>query len=63
MNVPYKVITISMYRDDLRRLDDLIDRLKKHGVKQPSRSAIIRHALSVLDENTIPTDMSPRGKS
>lgn len=41
----YKVIAISVYLDDLKRLDDAVERLKARGVTNASRSGLIRIAL------------------
>jgi hypothetical protein len=53
----YKVICISMYTDDLARLDDMIDELKAMGITKANRSALIRHALSQVDLQKVPRGM------
>ncbi|MFO0555564.1 MAG: hypothetical protein U0271_44715 [Polyangiaceae bacterium] len=50
----YKVICISMYTDDLRKLDDMVDELKARGLTKASRSALIRHALSSVELDKVP---------
>ncbi len=50
----YKVICISMYKDDLARLDGMVDELKARGLTKANRSALIRHALSVVDLDKVP---------
>jgi hypothetical protein len=45
----YKVICISMYMDDLSRLDDMVKELKTRGLTKANRSALIRQALLQLD--------------
>jgi hypothetical protein len=50
----YKVICISMYTDDLARLDDMVDKLKARGLTKANRSALIRHALACVDLDTVP---------
>ena len=50
----YKVICISMYKDDLARLDAMVDQLKARGLTKANRSALIRHALSVVDLEKVP---------
>lgn len=50
----YKVICISMYTDDLARLDDMVDELKARGLTKANRSALIRHALEQVDLTKIP---------
>jgi hypothetical protein len=57
----YKVITISMYKQDLDRLDNLVKDMKRKGVSQASRSALIRYAISKLD-NSVPIDWCIDGK-
>lgn len=50
----YKVICISMYNEDLGRLDEMVRELKRRGYTKANRSALIRHALSVVDLDTVP---------
>lgn len=50
----YKVICISLYNDDLVRLDDMVTKLKQRGLTKASRSALIRFALSNVDLNSVP---------
>lgn len=50
----YKVICISMYTDDLEQLDGMVTQLKKRGLTKASRSALIRHALSLVDLDQVP---------
>ncbi len=50
----YKVICISMYTNDLRRLDEMVDSLKARGLTKANRSALIRYALSAVDLERIP---------
>ncbi len=50
----YKVICISIYTDDLARLDEMVDELKARGLTKANRSALIRHALEQVDLNKIP---------
>jgi hypothetical protein len=46
----YKVICISMYTEDMHRLDTMVDELKSRGLTRMSRSALIRIA---LDETSV----------
>ncbi len=48
--VPY----ISMYTDDLEKLDAMVDELKAKGLTKASRSAPIRHALANVDLDKVP---------
>ena len=50
----YKVICISMYTDDLTRLDEMVDELKARGLTKANRSALIRHALANVDLDKVP---------
>ena len=50
----YKVICISMYNDDLERLDAMVDELKGRGFTKANRSALIRHALNQVDLDNVP---------
>ena len=45
----YKVICISMYTDDLKRLDSMVEALKARGLTKANRSALIRYALGEVD--------------
>jgi hypothetical protein len=53
----YKVICISMYTRDLKRLDALVDDLKARGMTKANRSALIRAALDQVDLDKIPRGM------
>jgi hypothetical protein len=50
----YKVICISMYTDDLKRLDGMVDALKARGLTKANRSALIRYALGAVDVDRVP---------
>jgi len=50
----YKVICISMYTDDLKRLDGMVDELKARGLTKANRSALIRYALGAVDLDRVP---------
>jgi hypothetical protein len=50
----YEVICISLYKDDLARLDAAVKRLKSKGHRKMSRSALIRYALDTMDEARLP---------
>ena len=55
--VHYKVICISMYTQDLTKLDAMVDELKARGLTKASRSALIRFALSSVDLAKVPRGM------
>lgn len=50
----YKVICISLYLDDLEKLDAMVSELKARGLIKANRSALIRHALSQVDLDKVP---------
>ena len=50
----YKVICISMYTDDLERLDDMVANLKSRGLTKANRSALIRYALNAVNLDEVP---------
>ena len=50
----YEVLCISMYRDDLARLDAEVARLKAEGHTKMSRSGLIRFALDHMDTSKLP---------
>ncbi len=50
----YKVICISLYNEDLTRLDEMVTLLKSRGLTKASRSALIRFALSKVDLDRVP---------
>jgi hypothetical protein len=50
----YKIICISLYNDDLHRLDAMVAELKQRGLTKASRSALIRFALAKLDLDSVP---------
>lgn len=50
----YEVICISMYRDDLDRLDEEVAKLKAAGHTKMSRSGLIRFALDHMDTSKLP---------
>ena len=53
----YKVICISMYTDDLRRLDTMVEALKARGLTKANRSALIRNALGQVDLDRVPNGL------
>ncbi|MFO7181532.1 MAG: hypothetical protein DIU78_022710 [Pseudomonadota bacterium] len=50
----YKVICISLYTEDLARLDEMVDTLKARGLTKANRSALIRYALGSVDLDRVP---------
>jgi hypothetical protein len=50
----YDVICISLYKEDLTRLDKMVAKLKRQGHRRISRSALIRFALDQVDTGDFP---------
>lgn len=50
----YKVISISMYTDDIARLEELVKEAKAMGHTRANKSMLIREALRQLDLNRLP---------
>ncbi|HJL14551.1 MAG TPA: hypothetical protein RMH99_02775 [Sandaracinaceae bacterium LLY-WYZ-13_1] len=50
----YEVICISLYNEDLARLDAKVRLLKDRGHRKMSRSALIRYALDTCDLDGLP---------
>jgi hypothetical protein len=50
----YDVICISLYKEDLAQLDEMVTKLKKRGHRKISRSALIRFALDQVDIRDFP---------
>ena len=50
----YKIVSISLYMEDIERLNTMVDELKKRGHFKANKSMLIRHALEQIDLNQIP---------
>ena len=50
----YEIICISLYKEDLARLDEKVKSLKRLGHRKMSRSALIRYALDTVDLEALP---------
>jgi hypothetical protein len=50
----YQVICISLYKEDLERLDATVAKLKREGHRKMSRSALIRFALDHAPLDRLP---------
>jgi hypothetical protein len=44
----WKVVSVSLYMEDLRRLDELVDLLRTRGFVGTTKSSVIRFALERL---------------
>jgi len=49
----YKVICISIYNEDLARLDEIVQGLKKRGLTKANRSAVLRAAVEQFDPSRV----------
>jgi len=54
----YKIVSISLYNEDIERLDRMVAELKKRGHYKANKSQLIRYALAQLevDLERIPKD-------
>lgn len=50
----YKVVSISLYTDDIERLDEMVQELKRRGFTKANRSQLIRYALDTVDLDSVP---------
>jgi len=50
----YKVICISLYNEDLERLDEAVRELKRRGNTKASRSSVLRAAMLQVDLARVP---------
>ena len=50
----YKVVSVSLYLDDIERLNTLVEAMKARGFTRMNRSLMIREALRQIDLDQIP---------
>ena len=50
----YKIVCISLYTEDIERLEALVAELKKRGHTKANKSAVIRYALDSVDITKMP---------
>lgn len=50
----YSIVCISLYNEDLERLDKKVQELKRAGHRKMTRSALIRFALDQVDTRKLP---------
>jgi hypothetical protein len=53
----YKIISISMYLDDIERLEQMVQELKRRGHYKANKSQLIRHALSKVNLDEVPDEL------
>lgn len=47
----YRVVCISLYREDLERVDRIVRELKARGNRRANRSSVIRLALAEIEKS------------
>ena len=52
----YKIVSISLYNEDIERLEKMVRELKKRGHYKANKSQLIRQALAQLDLDSITSD-------
>ena len=50
----YKVVSISLYNEDIERLETMVAELKKRGHTKANKSQLIRFALDTVDIDKLP---------
>ncbi|MCA9527064.1 MAG: hypothetical protein KC549_12300 [Myxococcales bacterium] len=50
----YRTVSVTLYNEDLQRLDALLAELKRRGHTRANKSLIIREALRQIDLDVIP---------
>lgn len=50
----YKIVSISLYNEDIDRIDTLVSELKENGHPKANRSALIRYAIDTVDVSKMP---------
>ena len=50
----YKIVSISLYNEDIERLEQLVRELKRRGHYKANKSQLIRHALAQLNLDLVP---------
>jgi len=50
----YKVISISLYNEDIERLEAMVAELKRRGHTKVNKSQLIRFALDTVDIDEVP---------
>ncbi|SVC63209.1 uncharacterized protein METZ01_LOCUS316063 [marine metagenome] len=53
----YKIVSISLYNEDIERLEKMVRELKKRGHYKANKSQLIRQALAKLDLDSISNEI------
>ncbi|MBN1959341.1 MAG: hypothetical protein JW841_00215 [Deltaproteobacteria bacterium] len=52
----YRIMSISMYTDDIERLEQMVAELKRRGNYKANKSQLIRHALTKVNLDEVPEE-------
>jgi hypothetical protein len=58
----YKLVCISLYHEDIARLESMVDELKRRGHARANKSQLIRLALDQVDLNRLDPASAPGGR-
>ena len=50
----YKVVSISLYTEDIEKLEAMVEELKRRGHTKANKSQLIRYALDTVDLDELP---------
>ncbi|HEY3357158.1 MAG TPA: hypothetical protein VGQ83_28165 [Polyangia bacterium] len=50
----YKIVCISLYNEDIARLEELVAELRRRGFSKANKSQLIRFALDTVDLDKMP---------
>ncbi len=50
----YKIVSISLYNEDIERLEQMVAELKRRGFTKANKSQLIRYALDTVDLDNMP---------
>lgn len=50
----YRIVSISLYNEDIEKIDGLVAELKAQGHSKANRSALIRYAIDTVDISKMP---------
>ena len=53
----YKIVCISLYREDIENLESMVRTLKERGHHKANKSQLIRYALSTVDLDSMPKSL------
>ena len=53
----YKIVSISLYNEDIKNLSEMVRELKRRGHYKANKSQLIRYALSKVDLDEFPQEL------